>query len=1060
MKQRIKRYLLCLLALVGLLCAFSGAAQADELEVHFLNIGRNDGILIRSGGESAFIDAGIYERGKEATRYMQRIGMTELTYYIGTHAHADHVGGAPVIIEAFRPQAVIQPHDKVRAAIEKNAKTTQEKTALSETAFVTMKAGDVLRIGDAVLECLGPIYVRDVYPGDTAENVNSLVLMLRCGETDILLTADATIESLKEIEQAKVGSLRADVFKNPHHAADTTPEILSLVSPKYTILSTDDSSLPTKKMRVMLHDAGTLVLSTAPSHCGDIILRSDGKNITFDTANPAKSVTLNKESVELYLDKSTTLKATVRPSDRLKLPLFESSDPSVVTVNRDGVVKTHGIGQAVVRVSDGSGLYDECIVTVMPPQLKLKKTAVSVTDGSRISLGWSVEPSSSKQKPVWASEDESIAAVDEKGRITGIYPGQTVVTATMPSGVVSRVTVTVTPVAVRSVSIKPSSLTMTLGEYRSVTASVSPSNATWKDITWKSADESILTVSENGTVYAAGVGKTKLTASAVGGKTKTVSVTVKPVYVKKIIPAQEREELILGAEGHESARLSIRIEPANATIQDVVWSSSNKKIVSVDENGVITAHKKGNVYITCKATDGSGKYVKIRVYVELPTEQIVLNKASAEVYEGTSYSLKASIKPSSSTKKLFWESSDPTIATVSTSGKVTGVRSGTARIRVRDAAGVYAECTVTVKPASITLTKTSLTVKDGSRVSASWRTTPSSAKPLITWTSADEGIAVVDEKGRITGIYPGETLVTATMPSGQVHAICVTVKPIDVTYVGIKPSSLSMTIGESRTVTASVSPSNATWKDVVWTSADESIVTVTSDGLVQSVGVGKTKITAAARNGKSRTVSVTVKPIYVKKLIAPESPKGLVAGVNGRNQVQLTCGIEPANATIKTIAWSSSNKKIATVNANGVVTGLKPGTVTITFKATDGSGRYGRVKVTFAENELKRTVQRVEGEMVAAASRIRYKDNNTVLEIEMTYINRTGARQYAPYRGTLALIAPDGTIIPLMQVNAPKERLDHRDSEKYTYKIPVSLHPRLIGLDLTRCDAVMVNVIP
>ena len=106
MKRRIKRYLLCLLALVGLLCAFSGAAQADGLEVHFLNIGRNDGILIRSGGESAFIDAGVYERGEQAARYMQGIGMTELTYYIGTHAHADHVGGAPVMIEAFRPKAV------------------------------------------------------------------------------------------------------------------------------------------------------------------------------------------------------------------------------------------------------------------------------------------------------------------------------------------------------------------------------------------------------------------------------------------------------------------------------------------------------------------------------------------------------------------------------------------------------------------------------------------------------------------------------------------------------------------------------------------------------------------------------------------------------------------------------------------------------------------------------------------------------------------------------------------------------------------------------------------
>jgi hypothetical protein len=278
--------------------------------------------------------------------------------------------------------------------------------------------------------------------------------------------------------------------------------------------------------------------------------------------------------------------------------------------------------------------------------------------------------------------------------------------------------------------------------------------------------------------------------------------------------------------------------------------------------------------------------------------------------------------------------------------------------------------------------------------------------------------------------------------------------------VGVKPDSVSMTIGDSRSLKASVSPSNATWKDVEWSSQDESIVTVTPEGLVQAVGVGKTKISAVAIGGKSRTVSVTVKPIYVKGISLSKPNVELIGGVVGRNQVQISHVIEPANATIQAVTWSSSNKKIATVDENGLVTGLKEGSVTITCKATDGSGRYKQIKVTFAPNELKRSVTKVEGELVVQATRLRYRDSGMTLEVEMTYHNRSGVSQKVPYRGTLVLIAPDGSEIVLTQINASQSTLRNRYTDEFTYRIPVSVNPRLRELDLTRCDVVMKNIIP
>jgi len=356
----------------------------------------------------------------------------------------------------------------------------------------------------------------------------------------------------------------------------------------------------------------------------------------------------------------------------------------------------------------------------------------------------------------------------------------------------------------------------------------------------------------------------------------------------------------------------------------------------------------------------------------------------------------------------------------------------------------------------MTLRKTALSVKQHSRVSASWKIEPSGSKPVIRWASENPEIAAVDEKGRITGVYPGVTRITATMPSGQVSAITVTVNPIKVSSVKIKPSSVKMTLGDQKTVTATVSPKNATWPAVTWSSGDPSIVTIDANGTLRAVGVGKTTIRAENAEGKGRTIKVTVNPVYVKKIhLKADVTAGLIGGVSGRNQVKLSHAIEPLNATIQDVVWTTSSKKIATVDENGVVTGHKEGSVTITCKATDGSGRYTRIKLKFGKNELNRTVKPVEGQLIVEPCRMRYRSND--LEIRMQYVNRTGQKQRIPFQGMLTLITPEGEKIPLMMLHEKQRDLSHKMIRTYTYKIPLSVHPKLNGLDLSRCSAVIIS---
>ncbi len=613
--KRFVRYLVCSLLCFVMLLGLSAvcAAQAEGLEVHFMDIARNDGILIRCGGEDVFIDSGGYKQGREANAYMEALGITKLKYYIGTHAHNDHIGGAPLIIAKFQPDAVIQPDERVHQAILKNVRSTAEKQIVPNTSYQTVYPGDVVRVGDATLTVLGPMYIRDVGPQSGSENNNSLVMMLSYGDVDILLSGDATNAEFREIEAANPGCLKADVYKNAHHNQATYKDVFPLIAPEYVIFSTARGYMPASSYLETIHQFSSKMLLTSPNHSSHIILRSDGNTYSFETAKNAESIYLKQTELNIYEGKTGYVNAKLVPSGRFRALTYTTSNPEVATVSYTGKVTGVSAGTATIRVTDGGGLYAECTVNVSPATLTLRKTAMTVKQHSRAAASWKIQPSGSKAVITWASRDESIATVDERGRVTGVYPGETVVTATMPSGQVCELAVTVTPIKVSSVSIRPSSVTMTIGDSRTVTAKISPSKATWPEVTWSSADPSIATIDQQGNLHAVGVGKTTISATTIEGKTRTARITVKPVYVKKILVTGETANLVGGVPGRNQVQLKYGIEPANATIKDVKWTTSNKRVAVVDENGLVTGLKAGTVTITAKATDGSGRYGRIKI---------------------------------------------------------------------------------------------------------------------------------------------------------------------------------------------------------------------------------------------------------------------------------------------------------------------------------------------------------------------------------------------------------------------------------------------------------------
>ena len=244
---------------------------------------------------------------------------------------------------------------------------------------------------------------------------------------------------------------------------------------------------------------------------------------------------------------------------------------------------------------------------------------------------------------------------------------------------------------------------------------------------------------------------------------------------------------------------------------------------------------------------------------------------TASVSIGGTTTLAPTVLPANYTETVDWESDATGVATVSSTGVVTGVAAGTAHITAKshgNPSTIYDVCTVTVTaPVAVTgvTLKSSTTLLLGGTETLEATVLPNDAtNKNVTWASADDTKVTVDENGVITGVAltNGTPVnITVTTEDGGFKAVCaVTVNPVPVSSVGLNKSSATLKVGKTLTLEATVLPENATNKNVTWESDDESIATVDEDGEVTAVAAGTAIITAksVADPTKSATCTFTI----------------------------------------------------------------------------------------------------------------------------------------------------------------------------------------------------------
>lgn len=448
------------------------------------------------------------------------------------------------------------------------------------------------------------------------------------------------------------------------------------------------------------------------------------------------------------------------------------------------------------------GDFDDDPDPIEVDRVSLEPSTLTLEKGESADLKAIITPADATTRLSWKSGDDAVAKVDN-GKVTAVAKGNTTITVTTDNGktAICKVTVTdgsqdenqggnqggnpggnpggiIQTVEVTSVALTPSSLTLKKGGVATLTPVITPANATNKNVTYTSSNQSVATVDAAGKVTALEKGTAVITVTtADGNKTATCTVTVTIPSTKVKVNTKK-----LYIVKNKKVKVKATMTPRNST-DKVEWTSSDKTIATVTTGKpivTITAKKVSSKPATITVKTESGKTAKIKVYVVKKAKKaksIKLNKKTLNLAIGEIYDLVPTVK-TKSTDTIKWKSSNKKVVSVDAFGMLMAKKGGTVTITAKTSSGKKATCKVTVKvkATKVKLSKTKLSLKVGKTATLKAKLTPTDATDTLRWSSSNKKVVSVDKNGKITAVKKGTATITVKT-SGKKTAKCkVTVK--------------------------------------------------------------------------------------------------------------------------------------------------------------------------------------------------------------------------------------------------------------------------------------------
>ena len=250
-------------------------------------------------------------------------------------------------------------------------------------------------------------------------------------------------------------------------------------------------------------------------------------------------------------------------------------------------------------------------------------------------------------------------------------------------------------------------LPLLVGKDSLLSITYAPEAPTNPALAWKSDNEAVATVSQEGKVSAIAVGSAVVTVSSTDGSARKHSVTIKVIdkieFITDIALTSGSQEIFQG----ETLAITATVAPANATYKTIKWTSSNSSVATVSQSGLVTGVAKGNVVITAASTDGSGKSKTIALTVKevIPITDVAISTVASETLAiGEQFPIAVVLTPANATaQSLVWSSNNEAVASVSAGGVITAISDGQATISVaaKNNSNIRASITVVVEAGKI-----------------------------------------------------------------------------------------------------------------------------------------------------------------------------------------------------------------------------------------------------------------------------------------------------------------------------------------------------------------------
>nr|WP_295680528.1 Ig-like domain-containing protein [uncultured Lachnoclostridium sp.] len=798
--------------------------------------------------------------------------------------------------------------------------------------------GEKIPIGNSKLL---DVNISEIGPAVTFRNAKAGTYVITARPTDVYLETNGTVQKL--------------IFTVHVPLVFNHKEITMNVGDYYNIY--DNSSMQeadwyrysTSDVNIATVDANGVIQAKS---AGDVIITMEATNsnpFKDDPQHKTKTLMvkvldglgLNYNNATIYTGSSLQLVLTSSSKEPVK---WESSNTGIATVDKDGVVKGVAPGECIITVSqvvNGITKKLQCKIKVIQSvnKITLSPSEAKVGIGDFLTINAIIEPKLNDVKLHWVSSDEKVLKIVDSGNLSatiqGVGGGVAVVSAINKDNIVvgSCLVRVYQPIEKITLSDTLVKVPLSNGSFQ-LFATIEPLAAKDEPIVWRSSDESVLTVDQNGkvTLKKAGNAAIIVTSANNANVQATCNVTVTKA-VTGVSLDYKTKDMYVG----ETFRLTYTVKPADSHNAAVTWISTNTSVATVDSTGLVTARAVGSTTIILKTIDG-GYLATCIVNVSRTATAVKLDVTKLTLNVGDYYYFQTTLTPADSNEKnLSWESSDKSVATVSKNGKITAKGAGQCIILVKTKSGSTGYCSVTVlQPTTgIKLSSKEETIRVGDVLELEATVLPEGkVSQDVTWSSSNESVAKVDKYGRVTGVAGGITLIMVESEDGFKEYCTVTVEEY-VKEIKLNETYYKLGLGKTFQLVATIEGKTASNKELRWTSSNKSIVSVDKNGKIKGLKLGTATITVYATDGSGAEASCTVR---VSRLVTSiDLNTNYITLVQGKSY-NLKATVKPDNATYKKPLYSSSNSNIAIVNKNGVITGIEPGNTIVTVKANDSSG--------------------------------------------------------------------------------------------------------------------------